>query len=124
MVDSRPSRGIMCLEHIAAVSVLLGIYECGVLLTQFIPLPATIIGVFILLGLFILLGHIPGFIRRTIPQYLSHMSLFFVPAIMAVWLFQDDVMTHWLALLLALFGTTVLSMILVLWLTHRLLKSS
>ena len=79
---------------------------------------------FILLGLFVVLGQVPGFIRRTIPQYLSHMSLFFVPAIMAVWLFQDDVITHWLSLLLALVGTTILSMVVVMWLSHRLLKSS
>ena len=119
---SLSSRGIICLEHCATIAVLLGVYECGALLSQWIPLPATINGVFILLSLFIILGEVPRFIRRTIPQYLSHMSLFFVPAIMAVWLFQDDVLTHWLSLLLALVGTTVLSMMVVMWLSHRLLK--
>ena len=121
---SHPSRRVNLLEHCASIAVLLGVYECGVSLSQWIPLPATINGVFILLGLFVVLGQVPGFIRRTIPQYLSHMSLFFVPAIMAVWLFQDDVITHWLSLLLALVGTTILSMVVVMWFSHRLLKSS
>ena len=121
---SHPSRGVIVLEHCTSIAILIGVYECGALLSQWIPLPATINGVFILLGLFVVLGQVPGFIRRTIPQYLSHMSLFFVPAIMAVWLFQDDVITHWLSLLLALVGTTILSMVVVMWLSHRLLKSS
>jgi putative effector of murein hydrolase LrgA (UPF0299 family) len=50
--------------------------------------------------------------------------MFFVPAIMAVWLFQQAVYDHWLALVLALVLTTIASMALVMWVSNTLLKPS
>ena len=50
--------------------------------------------------------------------------MFFVPAIMAVWLFQQAVYDHWLALVLALVLTTIASMVLVMWVSNKLLKAT
>jgi holin-like protein len=112
------------LQHLATLIVLIGAYELGDVASAVIPLPATINGLFILLLVFVLYGKVPQFLSTVIPLYLGHMSMFFVPAIMAVWLFQQAVYDHWLALLLALVLTTIASMMLVMWVSHKLLKPS
>jgi holin-like protein len=112
------------LQHIGTLIVLIGAYELGDVVSVVIPLPATINGLFILLLVFAVYGKVPAFLNAVIPLYLSHMSMFFVPAIMAVWLFQQAVYDHWLALVLALVLTTIASMALVMWVSNTLLKSS
>mgnify|MGYP002208434928 FL=1 len=112
------------MQHIGTLIVLIGAYELGDVVSVVIPLPATINGLFILLLVFAVYGKVPAFLNAVIPLYLSHMSMFFVPAIMAVWLFQQAVYDHWLALVLALVLTTIASMALVMWVSNTLLKSS
>lgn len=112
------------MQHIGTLIVLIGAYELGDVASVVIPLPATINGLFILLLVFAVYGKVPAFLNAVIPLYLSHMSMFFVPAIMAVWLFQQAVYDHWLALVLALVLTTIASMALVMWVSNTLLKSS
>jgi len=112
------------LQHIGTLIVLIGAYELGDVVSVVIPLPATINGLFILLLVFAVYGKVPAFLNAVIPLYLSHMSMFFVPAIMAVWLFQQAVYDHWLALVLALVLTTIASMALVMWVSNTLLKPS
>ena len=112
------------MQHIGTLIVLIGAYELGDVVSVVIPLPATINGLFILLLVFAVYGKVPAFLNAVIPLYLSHMSMFFVPAIMAVWLFQQAVYDHWLALVLALVLTTIASMALVMWVSNTLLKPS
>ncbi len=112
------------LQHIGTLIVLIGAYELGDVASVVIPLPATINGLFILLLVFAVYGKVPAFLNAVIPLYLGHMSMFFVPAIMAVWLFQQAVYDHWLALVLALVLTTIASMALVMWVSNKLLKPS
>lgn len=112
------------LQHIGTLIVLIGAYELGDVASAIIPLPATINGLFILLLVFVVYGKVPRFLNAVIPVYLGHMSMFFVPAIMAVWLFQQAVYDHWLALVLALVLTTIASMVLVMWVSNKLLKAT
>lgn len=112
------------MQHIGTLIVLIGAYELGDVVSVVIPLPATINGLFILLLVFAVYGKVPAFLNAVIPLYLSHMSMFFVPSIMAVWLFQQAVYDHWLALVLALVLTTIASMALVMWVSNTLLKPS
>lgn len=111
-------------QHIGTLIVLIGAYELGDVASAIIPLPATINGLFILLLVFVVYGKVPQFLSTVIPVYLGHMSMFFVPAIMAVWLFQQAVYDHWLALVLALVLTTIASMVLVMWVSNKLLKAT
>ncbi|MDG1121326.1 MAG: CidA/LrgA family protein [Glaciecola sp.] len=111
-------------QHIGTLIVLIGAYELGDVASAIIPLPATINGLFILLLVFVVYGKVPQFLNTVIPVYLGHMSMFFVPAIMAVWLFQQAVYDHWLALVLALVLTTIASMVLVMWVSNKLLKAT
>ncbi|GEM_PF-882746 len=111
-------------QHIGTLIVLIGAYELGDIASAIIPLPATINGLFILLLVFVVYGKVPQFLNTVIPVYLGHMSMFFVPAIMAVWLFQQAVYDHWLALVLALVLTTIASMVLVMWVSNKLLKAT
>ena len=111
-------------HHISTWLVLIGAYELGEVAGSIIPLPASINGLFILLLLFVVYGKVPTFLKTVIPVYLGHMSMFFVPAIMVVWMFKDAFYDHWLAMILAIVVTTVLSMILVMWVSHQSLPAS
>ena len=119
-----PEMADTVLTHLAAILVLIGTYQLGELAYVILPLPATINGLLILLFMFIIYGQIPDFLARTVPLYLKHMSLFFVPAVMAVWLYQQAVLEYWHALVLSLVVTTILSMLLVLWVAHRCLTNT
>ena len=79
------------LSLFAGFCVLLIFWVAGQLLVGLLPIkiPGALMGMSLLLAFLMLLGRIPDFLNEASKPFLQHMALFFVPAVMGVWLYRD-----------------------------------
>jgi holin-like protein len=87
-----------------------------------IPLPPALIGIFILLLLFLLLGGVPAAITQSARPLLAHMGLFLLPALISVLLYGDLFEQYYVALIIAVLLSTLVSLGITLWLSQHILS--
>jgi holin-like protein len=87
-----------------------------------IPLPPALIGIFILLILFLLLRRVPVAITQSARPLLAHMGLFLLPALISVLLYGDLFKQYYVALMIAVLLSTLVSLGITLWLSQRILS--
>ncbi|WP_414830001.1 CidA/LrgA family protein [Alteromonas sp. H39] len=91
---------------------LLGCFVTGkllVLLFDF-PLPSALTGLLLLLVFLVIRGEPSQSITVAVSPLLKHMSLLFVPAVLGVGLYWDDVVQHSAALIGAIFVSTIVAL--------------
>ena len=76
-------------------------------------MPATLIGMLLLLVLLALRGQVSSSMGRVSRPLLNHMALFFVPLVVGVWQFRDVFIQHWVAMALVIVMSTIVSFVLV-----------
>ena len=82
------------------------------LLTIFdVAIPAGLFGILVLFLWFVVLRCVASPIKMAAQPLLSHMSLFFLPAIVGIVNYTDLLATHALALILAIVVATLLSLL-------------
>lgn len=97
---------------LAALTLLLLLQLIGEVFVQFfaLPVPGPVIGLVMLFAGLLLRGTLGDDLRHTANTLLQHLSLLFVPAGAGVMIHAARVADEWLALSVALIGSTLLSM--------------
>ena len=97
---------------LSALTLLLLLQLVGEIFVQFfaLPVPGPVIGLVLLFGGLLLRGGMSDDLRNTANNLLQHLSLLFVPAGAGVMIHASRVADEWLALSVALVGSTLLSM--------------
>lgn len=80
-----------------------------------LPTPGPVIGMMLLLITLMLLGKIPEDLDQTATTLLSHLSLLFVPAGVGVMVHFQRIRSEWLAILVALLLSTIVTLIITAW---------
>lgn len=109
---------------INALLVLLIFQLVGELLARVLalPLPGPVIGMLLLFIVLLIRGSVPSTLKETAQTILQHLALLFVPAGVGVMVYFALLKSEWLALLLTLIGSTILTMVVTAY-TLRLLLS-
>lgn len=76
-----------------------------------LPVPGTVIGILILLGVFAFLGRVPQPLRRMAEFLLRHLNLFYIPAGVGVMAYAALVRQDLLPIVVALTGGTFIALI-------------
>jgi holin-like protein len=97
---------------LSALTLLLLLQLLGEIFVQFfaLPVPGPVIGLVLLFAGLLLRGRLGDDLRNTANSLLQHLSLLFVPAGAGVMIHAARVADEWLALSVALIGSTLLSM--------------
>lgn len=95
-----------------ALTLLLLLQLIGEIFVQFfaLPVPGPVIGLVLLFAALVVRGRLGDDLRSTANNLLQHLSLLFVPAGAGVMIHASRVADEWLALSVALVGSTLLSM--------------
>jgi len=86
-----------------------------------IPLPPALIGIFMLLIFLLSQRKVPTAITQSARPLLAHMALFLLPALISVLLYRDFFVQHYIALIIAVLLSTIVSLGITLWLSQRIL---
>ncbi len=97
---------------LSALTLLLLLQLIGEVFVQFfaLPVPGPVIGLVLLFAGLLVRGKLGDDLRNTANNLLQHLSLLFVPAGAGVMIHAARVADEWLALSVALIGSTLLSM--------------
>jgi holin-like protein len=97
---------------LSALTLLLLLQLIGEIFVQFfaLPVPGPVIGLVLLFAALVVRGRLGDDLRSTANNLLQHLSLLFVPAGAGVMIYASRVADEWLALSVALVGSTLLSM--------------
>ena len=88
------------LKYILALMSLVGLWFVGLSLSAFIPLPASLLGLLVLLLGLMWLKRIPPALLKVSQFVLGHMLVLFVPATMGVLLYAEKLADNLLWLIL------------------------
>ncbi|WP_420935162.1 CidA/LrgA family protein [Alteromonas sp. A081] len=104
--------------------VILLAYYVGVFISisLSLPIPGPLLGLVFLLLLLFAFPNIEKHTTLVAQPFLKHMSVLFVPAVLGVGIYWSEIETNAVALVLAIGGTTVLSLGLAAWVANRLMK--
>ena len=105
--------------------VIVSCYLVGefIVLVLDVPLPGALVGLLLLLGALLLRQRPAVTVSRGAQPLLTHMSVLFVPAVIGVGLFWDEVRANALGIVLALVATTIVALGFTAWLAQRVLQS-
>jgi holin-like protein len=97
---------------LSALTLLLLLQLIGEIFVQLfaLPVPGPVIGLLLLFGGLLVRGKLGDDLRNTANNLLQHLSLLFVPAGAGVMIHASRVADEWMALSVALIGSTLLSM--------------
>lgn len=105
---------------LSCVALLLS-WIAGYGLSLIIALPPALLGLFVLFAVLTFLGHVPEALFDLCQFLLRHFSLFFIPPIIAAWVYVKTLHQELWLFLLAILLSTFLSMLITSWLGRRLL---
>jgi len=96
------------------LAMLLGFQLAGEFVSQLLglPIPGPVIGMALLFASISALPALAAALRETATELLQHLSLLFVPAGVGVMLHVHRVADEWVAIVAALLGSTVLTIVL------------
>ena len=102
---------------IAAFSLLVLCQLIGEIVSRLthLPVPGPVLGLVFLLCYLALRGNVSVPLQDTSQVLLTHLSLLFIPAGTGVILHSHTLRSEWMPILLALVGSTVLTMIVTVW---------
>lgn len=105
--------------------IITGCYLLGefIVLVADVPLPGALIGLLILLAGLLLHQRPPQSVGHGAVPLLTHMSVMFVPAVIGVGLFWDEVKANVLGITLAIVATTIIGLGFTAWLAQKLMQS-
>ena len=110
---------------IGAFAILLAYYGGGFLSASLgLPIPGPLLGLVLLLSLLFAFPSIEMHTTLVAQPLLKHMSVLFVPAVLGVSVYWSDIEDNAVALVLAIGGTTILSLGLTAWVASKLMKKS
>jgi holin-like protein len=97
---------------LSALTLLLLLQLIGEVFVQWfaLPVPGPVLGLLLLFAALLWRGRLDDDLRNTANALLQHLSLLFVPAGVGVMVHAARIADEWLALSLALVGSTLLSM--------------
>lgn len=98
----------MLLKFALQLAIVVAIYEVGVYLSQFVPIPANILGMLLLLGLLlsgVLKSH---YIHEACAFLLKYMAIFFLPAAVALMGVVGVLKEAWLGFIAVCVLTTII----------------
>ena len=109
---------------VVGLAVLIGFSVLG---QQFVallnlPIPGSLLGMLLLFLILLLADTVPAFLTTSSQLLLRHLSLFFIPPVLAVLLLKDTLLHHWPILLAALTLSTLLGLYVTAWLAQRQLR--
>jgi holin-like protein len=98
---------------IAALMALLACQVAGELVARLLglPIPGPVIGTILMFALLLAQGKVPGALRDVARGLLTNLSLLFVPAGVGIVQHLDRIRGEWVGILAALVGSTVLTML-------------
>lgn len=98
---------------IGAITILLSFQLLGEIIARLLelPIPGPVIGMALLFLALSLRGKPSENLRQTAGQLLQHLSLLFIPAGTGVMVYAELIRKEWLPLGVALFGSTVLAIV-------------
>jgi holin-like protein len=88
-------------------------------LSQYVDLPASLLGLLLLFMALMCLGRIPKALEYVSQFCLSHLSLFFIPALVAAWFYAEQLGDNLWLFLFAIMLSTFVSLCLTSWLGQR-----
>ncbi|CAB9492905.1 CidA/LrgA family protein [Alteromonas macleodii] len=88
-----------------------------------LPIPGPLVGLCLLLGMLFTFPKLEVPTARFVTFPLKHMSLFFVPAVLGVSIYWDDIQANGLAIAIAIILTTSLSLGVTAWFAQKLFCS-
>ena len=112
------------LKIILGLLILIAYHQTGEALMYWSgwPIPGSVIGMLLLLLSLMLFNKPPKPIKHSAEFLLRHLSLLFVPAGVGMMLLFDLIADQWVAMLLSLVLSTVISLAFTAWLMQILLK--
>lgn len=98
-------------------------YYCGMFLSHqlSLPIPGPLLGLVILLALLFFSPNLEKYTTLAALPFLKHMSVLFVPAVLGVSLYWNDIASNSVALFVAIVGTTALCLGLTGWFAGKLM---
>lgn len=96
-------------------------WALGFGLSLIIALPPALLGLFVLFAALAVLGRVPKALFDLCQFLLRHFSLFFIPPIIAAWVYIETLQQDLWLFLLAILFSTFLSLLITSWLARRLL---
>ena len=92
--------------------VILLCYYAGIVISAsfHLPVPGTLVGLCLLLIMLFLFSGLDSFIALAAAPLLTHMSLLFVPAVLGVGIYWQDIMQNWMAIAIAIVVSTGMSL--------------
>lgn len=88
-----------------------------------LPIPGPLVGLCLLLGVLLTFPNLEVATAKFVIFPLKHMSLFFVPAVLGVSIYWDDIQANALAVAIAIIFTTSLSLGITAWFAQKLFCS-
>lgn len=107
-------------KYALALLSLVGLWFIGLGLSTFIPLPASLLGLLVLLLSLIWLKRIPNALLIVSQFVLGHMLVLFVPATMGILLYAETLADNLLWLVLSIVISTLISLGITGWVCQRL----
>ncbi|MEG3766711.1 CidA/LrgA family protein [Alteromonas sp. 14N.309.X.WAT.G.H12] len=98
-------------------------YFAGELLVNLlnVPFPGTLVGLLLLLLFLFQRKRVPSVIVAGATPLLKYMTLFFVPAVLGVGVYWDDIAGSFTAIFIAIFFTTIVSLGVSAWIAQKLM---
>jgi holin-like protein len=102
---------MLIIRYSLAFLVLIGCWQCGVWLSQLVPLPPALLGLLLLVSALLWLGQVPKALHRVAQFMVLHLLLLFIPATMGVLFYAEQLKAHLWTIIAAILISTVLSLL-------------
>lgn len=110
------------LRCLVGAGLVFGAYYAGLVIAGFfaLPLPGPLAGLLLLLMLLFVCPSFEGYIASFATTPLQHMSVLFVPAVLGVSVYWSDIKANGVAIFIAIFVTTLISLAITAWFSQTL----
>lgn len=102
-----------------AFMTLIFFWVLGYWLSHYLALPAALLGLLLLFFTLICLGRVPKHLEYVSQFFLRHLSLFFIPPLVAAWVYAEQLGEHLWLFLFAIILSTFVSLCITSWLGQR-----
>lgn len=110
-------------KAILAFITLIGFWFLGYGLSHYLALPASLLGLLLLFIALICLGRVPSALASVSQFCLRHLSLFFIPPLVAAWFYAKQLSDNLWLFLFAVMLSTFVSLCITSWLGQRFFGS-
>lgn len=111
--------GYDVVKLVLAFCTLILFWLFGYGLSQYIALPAALLGIMLLFIALIFLGRVPKALEQIGQFCLRHLSFFFIPPLVAAWFYAEQLGDNLWLFLIAIMLSTFVSLYITTWLGQR-----